>query len=81
MTSMRAHLLPGFVALALTAAELPRGTILDDVKCMADASQSYALYIPSNYSPDRAWSLILAFDPRARGRADLIGQVEPQLAH
>src|SRR5436305_59277 len=66
---MRGHLLPGFIALALSAAELPRGTILDDVKCTADSSQGYALYIPSNYSADRAWSLILAFDPRARGRA------------
>lgn len=44
------------------------GTILDDVRCEADPSQSYALYVPSNYSPDRAWPVIFAFDPGARGR-------------
>ena len=43
------------------------GAILDDVKCEADPSQSYALYVPSNYTPDRAWPVIFAFDPGARG--------------
>src|SRR5580658_10555186 len=48
--------------------DLPRGQIIDTVRCAADASQNYALYVPSHYSPDKRWSLILAFDPRARGR-------------
>jgi hypothetical protein len=52
-----------FVAAAAHGAE-----ILPDVKCAADPSQSYALYVPSNYTPDRSWPLILAFDPGARGR-------------
>lgn len=61
------------VFLALTAAvayaeDLPRGQIIDSVQCVAAPSQSYALYLPSNYSPDRPWNLILAFDPRAQGR-------------
>jgi predicted esterase len=41
--------------------------ITDPVRCAADPSQTYALYLPSNYSPDRPWSVIFAFDPRARG--------------
>jgi len=49
-----------------------QGQILDKVVCDADAAQSYALYLPSNYSPDRAWSVIFAFDPLARGRAPLV---------
>jgi dienelactone hydrolase len=49
--------------------DIPRGTIVDDVKCAADPTQSYALYVPSTYSPDRAWSLLIAFHPGARGRA------------
>ena len=49
--------------------DIPRGTIVDDVKCAADPTQSYALYVPSTYSPDRAWSLPIAFHPGARGRA------------
>jgi hypothetical protein len=50
------------------AQDFPRGTIVDDVKCAADASQSYALYLPSAYSPDRPWNLLIAFHPGARGR-------------
>jgi hypothetical protein len=49
--------------------ELPRGVIVDDVKCAADPSQSYALYVPSTYSPDKRWSLLLGFHPAGRGRA------------
>ena len=48
---------------------MPRGQIVDEVKCAADPSQSYALYLPSNYSPDRSWSLLVGFHPAARGRA------------
>lgn len=51
------------------AQDLPRGAIIDDVKCAADATQSYALYLPSNYSPTRRWSVLVGFHPGARGRA------------
>ncbi len=61
--------LPLLIAGAAIAQELPRGQIVDEVKCAADQSQSYSLYVPSHYSKDREWSLILAFDPRGRGRA------------
>src|SRR5947209_5644709 len=56
------------LAVAAYGQDLPRGQIIDAVKCVADRSQSYALYLPSNYSPDRTWNVILAFDPGARGR-------------
>lgn len=45
-----------------------RGTVLEKVACLNDASQSYALYLPSHYSPDRAWPIIYVFDPAARGK-------------
>jgi len=54
--------------LQTTDRDLVRGQIIPDVKCSADASQSYALYLPSNYSANRAWPVILAFDPGGRGR-------------
>src|SRR5690349_3893594 len=57
-----------FAALIAHAEELPLGRMIDDVKCEAGPAQSYSLYVPSNYSPDRAWGLILAFDPGARGK-------------
>ncbi|MBZ5609450.1 MAG: alpha/beta hydrolase [Acidobacteriia bacterium] len=67
---MRAlRVLPLLIAVAALPQELPRGEIVDNVKCAADQSQSYALYVPSHYSKDRQWSLILAFDARGRGRA------------
>jgi hypothetical protein len=49
------------------AQALQRGTPLDQVQCLDDPAQSYALYLPSSYSPDRLWSVIFAFHPGARG--------------
>ena len=37
---------------AAVAQDLPRGQIVDGVKCASDAAQTYALYLPSNYSAD-----------------------------
>jgi len=56
------------VALEPRAQELRRGVIVDDVKCEGDPTQSYALYVPSAYSHDKLWSLLIAFHPGARGR-------------
>ncbi|HTS48445.1 MAG TPA: hypothetical protein VMH05_10905 [Bryobacteraceae bacterium] len=59
------------VAVAALGQDLPRGQIVDGVKCAMDPSQSFAIYLPSNYTADRQWSLILAFDPRGRGKEPL----------
>jgi poly(3-hydroxybutyrate) depolymerase len=56
--------------LAISASQglrLPVGTPIPQVVCAADAAQSYALYLPSNYSEDRAWPVIFGFDPGGRG--------------
>src|SRR5215469_4635144 len=44
-----------------------RGTITN-VVTLYDPSQSYALFLPSQYSPGRRWPVIYAFDPFARGK-------------
>ncbi len=44
-----------------------RGRIIDKVVCRADATQSYALYVPAGYTAERKWPVILCFDPGARG--------------
>jgi dienelactone hydrolase len=44
-----------------------RGTITE-VVAIDDPAQSYALYLPSQYSPDRRWPMIYVFDPFARGK-------------
>jgi predicted esterase len=62
-------MLSWFPLALILAQALPSGTIVDDVKCAADQTQSYALYLPSQYTPDRQWNLLIAFHPGARGRA------------
>jgi poly(3-hydroxybutyrate) depolymerase len=70
MISMWVRLfLPVLAAALAYGQELPRGQIIDSVRCLTAPAQQYALYIPSNYSPVRQWSAIFAFDPGARGRA------------
>ena len=44
------------------------GQITERVVCRSDAAQSYALYLPSGYSPTRNWPILYAFDPGARGK-------------
>lgn len=61
-------LLAGARVLAETES-LPPGQILEKVACRSDPSETYALYLPSTYSADRAWPVIYALDPGARGRA------------
>jgi predicted esterase len=46
---------------------LESGIILPAVHSIGQPEQSYALYLPSNYSPNRAWPIVYAFDPGARG--------------
>jgi len=53
---------------ASRAADLPTGQIVDSVECALDHTQHYVLYLPTNYTPSRQWSVILAFDGGARGR-------------
>jgi dienelactone hydrolase len=45
-----------------------RGTVVSSLACLEDATHSYALYLPSQYSADRRWPIIYAFDPFARGK-------------
>ena len=54
---------------AITQTEsIPTGQIVERVQALNDSSQSYALYLPSNYSQNRKWPVLYAFDPGARGR-------------
>jgi hypothetical protein len=56
-----------FFSLRAQAQDLPVGKIIERVVCLKDDSQSYALYLPPNYTTDRRWPVIYAFDPAARG--------------
>lgn len=43
------------------------GEIINKVVCKNDIKQSYALYLPSNYSVEKKYPVIYAFDPHAAG--------------
>ena len=61
---------------AAAAQKLETGKILPRIPCAAHPDQTYALYLPSNYSSDRAWPLVLSSDPAARGSVPLELQKE-----
>jgi dienelactone hydrolase len=45
-----------------------KGQVIDRVVCKSDASQSYALYLPSTYSLEKKYPIIYAFDPHGTGK-------------
>lgn len=69
------HLVLFLLAAGGAAAQTPpafeRGVVIPSVACAAKPEQSYALYLPSNYTPQRKWPVIFAFDPAARGHVPL----------
>ena len=46
----------------------PAGVVVPEVLEKADPSQTFSLYLPSNYSPATRWPVIYAFDPAGRGK-------------
>jgi dienelactone hydrolase len=72
--------MPGFLSILILAgglslvapAQTPApGTVDASVTALADATNSYALYLPSAYSPAKRWPLLLVFDPFARGEVSV----------
>lgn len=51
----------------VSSVELPRGKLIERVSVKHDPAQSYALYLPSNYTPEKRWPILYCFDPSARG--------------
>lgn len=61
-----ASLLLGAAGNAQAAGRLPTGTFIEGVACRADPTQTYTLYLPSAYTPDRTWPTLVILDPRGR---------------
>ena len=57
------------LALQVAPPDLPRGQVIESVACLANTAETYSLYLPSAYTPDRQWPLLMGFHPAARGRA------------
>ena len=53
---------------AASPEKLATGQVIERVVSLTNPEQSYALYVPSHYSPDGAWPVVFAFDPGARGK-------------
>ncbi len=53
-------------ALPASAVELSPGRVLENVSCRTPG-HSYALYLPSAYSPQKHWPVIVCFDPGGNG--------------
>jgi dienelactone hydrolase len=69
---LRLYLLPLLLVslcagLLRAAQDLPRGRLIEKVACRSDAAQTYALYLPSDYAPDKKWPILYALDAGARG--------------
>ncbi len=45
---------------------LPAGRIVRRITSRADASQRYALYLPSSFTRERQWPILFLLDPRGR---------------
>lgn len=54
-----------------TPAVVQTGVIVRKVLCAKQPEQSYALFVPSSYTPSRAWPVVFVFDPAARGSLPL----------
>jgi len=63
--------LGGGLSLPARAQTPAPGTVHASVATAADPSNSYALYLPSAYSPSKRWPLLLVFDPFARGEVSV----------
>ena len=48
--------------------DLSKGEVIERVKAKSDEMQSYALYLPKNYTPEKKWAILYAFEPIARGK-------------
>jgi len=64
---MLAALLVAALAAPAQTAEPARGQVVDPVVCRGNNGQTYALYLPSTYTPDREWPVLFLFDPGGRG--------------
>jgi tetratricopeptide (TPR) repeat protein len=51
--------------------EIQTGVVLPHEVCAKQPDQSYALYLPTVYTPTKRWPTIYVFDPLARGNVPL----------
>ena len=45
---------------------VPIGEMVEGIACASNPTQTYTLYIPSTFTNERQWPVLLVFDPRGR---------------
>ncbi|GAB2779238.1 hypothetical protein [Salinimicrobium soli] len=60
-----------FLSLQVAAQEytVKKGLVVDSLKVSDSLSETYALYLPTNFQPDKKWPVLFLFDGKGRGRA------------
>src|SRR2546426_10166374 len=53
-------------AVMTTAEPLPHGEVVGRISCKTDPTQTYALYLPSTYTAEKQWPVLVLMDPRGR---------------
>ena len=53
-------------AVARADEPLPRGRVIEKIVCKSAPDQSYALYLPAAYTPEKRWPVLYALDARGR---------------
>jgi dienelactone hydrolase len=48
--------------------KFPTGQVIEKVLCQSDPSQSYSMYLPSNYTSDKTFPIIYVFDAHGTGK-------------
>jgi predicted esterase len=55
-------------SLAQDSGRFEKGAVIPQVTSQTDNRHTYALYLPTGYTPARKWPVLFAFDPGARGQ-------------
>jgi hypothetical protein len=53
---------------ALPLEKFATGQVIEKIICKNDTSQSYALYLPSDYAEGKTYPVVFAFDPHGTGK-------------
>ena len=48
---------------------LKKGAVVDSIKVNDSISETFALFLPTDFSREKAWPVVFVFDPEGRGRA------------
>jgi len=57
------------LTLATATMSSEPGKLVPEVHCLSDSSETYALFLPASYTPERRWPALFIFDPRAQGKS------------